>query len=228
MYDYATVSRQLATDRIKIRQVLAVPWKTHCALAIDILDAKKTWWHRSLEVPAPLPRACRPRKAPDPQSKRSQERQQVQDARRQELPDDLRAAFHDIPSQEATPQDHDAWRNIGDTLTDEVYKPATVASQLHTSVLPAWRPAQRAALDQRYGRWVTTLERAILEVSDVEDPSKHSGRAQGYSISWRKMRPAPGRPHMCDPIAEWWGVSSTLLTRGLALQKSGKDPTEAQ
>eukprot|EP00959_Pyramimonas_sp_CCMP1952_P307257 6431082-Pyramimonas_sp.AAC.1 len=33
---------------------------------------------------------------------------------------------------------------------------------------------------------------------------------------------------MCDPIAEWWGVSSTLLTRGLALQKSGKDPTEAQ
>eukprot|EP00959_Pyramimonas_sp_CCMP1952_P088805 1857989-Pyramimonas_sp.AAC.1 len=42
------------------------------------------------------------------------------------------------------------------------------------------------------------------------------------------MRPAPGRPHMCDPIAEWWGVASTLLTRGLALQKSGKDPTEAQ
>eukprot|EP00959_Pyramimonas_sp_CCMP1952_P113321 2368582-Pyramimonas_sp.AAC.1 len=33
---------------------------------------------------------------------------------------------------------------------------------------------------------------------------------------------------MCDPIAEWWGVSSTLLTRELALQKSGKDPTEAQ
>eukprot|EP00959_Pyramimonas_sp_CCMP1952_P403193 8447930-Pyramimonas_sp.AAC.1 len=93
MYDYAIVSRQLATDRIKLRRVLAVPWKTQCAIATDVLDAKKTRRHRSVEVPDPLPRASRPKKAPNPDSKRSQKRQLVPDARRQELPEDPREAF---------------------------------------------------------------------------------------------------------------------------------------
>ncbi|CAK0857713.1 unnamed protein product, partial [Prorocentrum cordatum] len=177
MYDFAIVSKQLTSDRIRLRQVLAVPWKTHCAIAIDVLDAKRTWWHRSLELPEPLPRANRPQQEPNPDSKRSQKRKQVADARRQELPEDLREAFDDLPSQEPQPEgpkvafklEQEEWPKIYGELEQDAFRPRTAAAQLST-----------------------------------------------------------GRPHMCDPVAEWWGIASTLLARGVALTRSGKDPPEAE
>ena len=90
------------------------------------------------------------------------------------------------------------------------------------------RPQVAQQLANLYGNWVTTLEAAVLEHSEVPQQQwdGFSGRAKGYSIKWKKSAAAPGRPHLHDPEAEWWAILHTQVTAINGLVKNKKDPEQ--
>ena len=91
MLDFAVASTR-AAHRLQVSAKLDVPWATHSALEIRLPDATTAWEYDKFVMPAKLPTPARPKRAADPNSKRSRQR-----ARRllQEAPAALRDALAD-------------------------------------------------------------------------------------------------------------------------------------
>ena len=56
----------------RFRGYPSIPWKTHTGLQLDIKGRCKAWWHHKISVPPSLPVIQKPKKRPDPNSKRGQ------------------------------------------------------------------------------------------------------------------------------------------------------------
>ena len=86
MLDYAVVSTRGAhLLDVQVFARLEVPWATHCALEVSLTESATAWEYERLELPAKLPTPARPKRAPDPLSKRSRQR--------------ARKLLHDAPAE---------------------------------------------------------------------------------------------------------------------------------
>ncbi|CAK0811743.1 unnamed protein product, partial [Prorocentrum cordatum] len=92
-----------------------------------------------------------------------------------------------------------------------------------------WQVEGRARVDALHNHWVTVMERAVLlhEKVDSDKWKQYSGRARGPACCWKLVRSTPGRAHMRNEQAEWWGLVSTLVTRYVALVRNDSDPHQA-
>ncbi|CAK0859205.1 unnamed protein product, partial [Prorocentrum cordatum] len=92
-----------------------------------------------------------------------------------------------------------------------------------------WQARGRVRVDALHNHWVTVMERAVLlhEKVDSDKWKQYSGRARGPACCWKLVRSTPGRAHMRNEQAEWWGLVSTLVTRYVALVRNASDPHQA-
>eukprot|EP00959_Pyramimonas_sp_CCMP1952_P110092 2303328-Pyramimonas_sp.AAC.1 len=71
-----------------------------------------------------------------------------------------------------------------------------------------WQARGRVRVDALHNHWVTVMERAVLlhEKVDSDKWKQYSGRARGPACCWKLVRSTPGRAHMRNEQAEWWGL----------------------
>ncbi|CAK0847965.1 unnamed protein product, partial [Prorocentrum cordatum] len=245
MYDYGLAS--VGCPEVSLRAELRVPWKTHCGVVVTVKAARAQRWYRHLAVPEPLPVRDRPVAVADPASKRSKKREEQRQRRMQALPIEYQEGFDEleppapppaptvsfaIPEEtwfEAQTQVH--WEGLPQLFEDqpEGARGKVAAFDRSQHFVFEWQPEERARLDESYGAWISTLERATLihEQVDASTWMQFSGRARGPACYWAKVTSPPGRAHMKNEQAEWWGVVSTLLFRHAALRVNGADHAQA-
>eukprot|EP00959_Pyramimonas_sp_CCMP1952_P297520 6224311-Pyramimonas_sp.AAC.1 len=95
LIDYGIVRGGLHR-RLGLTVRLSAPWRTHCGLRLDLHGAGQSWYHRAAALPRPLPELKRPKKQPDPNSKRSLKRQQQQQKRLDRLDTEHQNALSEI------------------------------------------------------------------------------------------------------------------------------------
>ncbi|CAK0829291.1 unnamed protein product, partial [Prorocentrum cordatum] len=80
----------------------------------------------------------------------------------------------------------------------------------------------RCRLASSCASWATTLEEAtiITHKLDQQEADKVRGRAKGFAFKWARTRATPDRPHLRDPVAEWWNICSALANRAGVLRRS--------
>eukprot|EP00959_Pyramimonas_sp_CCMP1952_P360933 7559214-Pyramimonas_sp.AAC.1 len=88
------MAREDIAEGITIDGHARVPWRTHTGLLLKLPGRSEAWWHRHLDLPKPLPLVPPPKKALDPESKRSKTKQAAHQKRLAELPEDLREEFN--------------------------------------------------------------------------------------------------------------------------------------
>ncbi|CAK0897887.1 unnamed protein product, partial [Prorocentrum cordatum] len=217
LIDYAIVKEGLA-DSIRVHIVPEVPWRTHAGICVTLKAGKKAWWHRSLRAAQPLPALPRPVRAADPNSKRQKAIAQAKQRRRQELDDYLQEAYADLYDHDEAPPAPAAGPAFNIPLEcwqaakDKPYE-GTPAHRPH--FLLDRDPEVRDDVGLRYGRWVQAVEEATIAHHELPagDAKKCRGRAQGYDIEWKITRATPSRPHLRDPLLEWWNLCTSLLSR---------------
>ncbi|CAK0823885.1 unnamed protein product, partial [Prorocentrum cordatum] len=231
LIDYCLV-RSDFVQSVEVRAFLEVPWRVHCGLDITLKGSSEQWWARALVVPRGLPRAQRPRRAADPDSKTSRMKQRRLEERRARLPEVLREAFTELHEEEedAAP----AAPTVPFAITagqwnavlprePEPYLAETAAMDDH---LAYQRPGvQEQRLSQRYGDWVSRVEEAVLNQHEVceAERSAYRGRARGYAVAWKRVRSTPGRAHMRCHKAEKMSFCATLVQRYHSLMCSKKN-----
>ena len=123
LIDFALV-KMGTTSLYRLRSYPAVHWKTHTGLQLDLVGRCSSWWHRKVVTPPALPMVLKPKKPPDPHSKRSALRAAALARRRERLPEDLRAEF-DRMNEPAIPEPtHDA---VAFTVASENWPSASTA-----------------------------------------------------------------------------------------------------
>eukprot|EP00959_Pyramimonas_sp_CCMP1952_P236060 4933418-Pyramimonas_sp.AAC.1 len=92
-----------------------------------------------------------------------------------------------------------------------------------------WRTEERERISDGYVCWVSTLAQTILATEGLGATARRArvGRAAGPVVKWSRLRATPGRTHMKNSFAEWWGITTTLLVRYRALARNGVDPSQA-
>ena len=80
-------------------------------------------------------------------------------------------------------------------------------------------------INRPFGRSISTVESAILDASEVPESERgpYVGRAEGSKLVRVNARSSPGRAHLRNDAAEWWGNLPTLWSRCSSLRDNGSD-----
>ncbi|CAK0828547.1 unnamed protein product, partial [Prorocentrum cordatum] len=232
LVDYAIAKRGISST-MKLSIVPEVPWKTHAGMVLEVMYAKVGWWHRALDIAKELPTVKRPTLLPDPESKRQRNPAEARAHRQQQLDDHLQEAFGNMQHQH---EDSIEEGSVPFSISHEVWEQARMLEKTQDSCLeenreltPHFLPDRdipaRGRLASSCASWATTLEEAtiITHKPEQQEADKVRGRAKGFAFRWERTRATPDRPHLRDPVAEWWNICSTLVIRAGVLRQSQRN-----
>ncbi|CAK0907803.1 unnamed protein product, partial [Prorocentrum cordatum] len=117
----------------------------------------------------------------------------------------------------------DLWeKSMGSQIGSKEGEMVDVASDIKLHYLLQRDMHGQNQIAERFAAWAHNVEKATLVHHDIPEDKRdeHMGRDVGYAIGWKRTRATPCRPHMRDPLLEWWHLSTTPLVRDQHLRRT--------